>query len=102
MINRLSCLLLTIWLNTLTAWASGPIHLKTRNLTAADYPAAEAVHAATHGPGHLLVQFTGAPQPDDVLELERRGALVVGAAPEGGLTISVDQPISLDGLAVQW
>ncbi len=102
MIDRLSSLLLTVCLTSLTAWASGPIHLKTRNLTAADYPAAAALQAATQGPGHLLVQFTGAPQASDVLELERRGARVVGAAPDDGLTISVGQPISLEGLAIQW
>jgi hypothetical protein len=102
MINRLSSVLLTIWLASLTAWASGPIHLKTRNLTAADYPAAEALGPVAQGPGHLLVQFTGTPQASDVRELERRGARVVGAAPDGGLTISVDQPISLEGLAVKW
>jgi hypothetical protein len=102
MINRLSSLLLTIWLASLTVWASEPIHLKTRNLTAADYPASEALRLAAQGPGHLLVQFTGTPQASDVRELERRGARVVGAAPERGLTISVDQPISLEGLAIQW
>ena len=102
MTNRLPSLLLTICLASLTAWASGPIHLKTRNLTAADYPAAEALGPVAQGPGHLLVQFTGTPQASDVRELERRGARVVGAAPEGGLTIFVHQPISLEGLAVEW
>ena len=102
MIDRLCSLLLTAFLASLSAWASGPIHLKTRDLTAADYPATEALGLAVQGPGHLLVQFTGTPQASDVLELERRGARVVGAAPDDGLTISVDQPISLEGLAVQW
>jgi hypothetical protein len=39
---------------------------------------------------------------DDLLELQRRGALVVGSAPAGGITISADRPISLAGLAVAW
>src|SRR5271166_928511 len=78
--------------------ASGPIHLKTRDLTAASYPAAEALQASTQGPGHLLVQFSGGPTADDLLELQRRGALVVGSAPDGGITISSDRPISFAGL----
>ena len=102
MIDRFFSLLLILWLASFTAWASGPIHLKTRNLTEADYPDAGALGLAAQGPGHLLVQFTGTPRPSDVQELERRGARVIGAAPEAGLTISVDRPISLEGLAIQW
>jgi hypothetical protein len=86
----------------LASYASGPIHLKTRNLTAASYPAVEALQASPQGPGHLLVQFAGGPSVDDLRELERRGARVVGSAPDGGVTISADQPISLAGLAVEW
>src|SRR5271168_2542435 len=97
--DRLFSLLLILWLASFTAWAGGPIHLKTRDLTAADYPTAEALGLGAEGPGHLLVQFIGTPQPGNVRELERRGARVVGAAPDNGLTISVDQPISLEGLA---
>jgi len=82
--------------------ASGPIHLKTRDLTASSYPAMEALQASGQGPGHLLVQFSIGPTPEDLLELQRRGARVVGSAPDGGVTISVRQPISLAGLAVEW
>jgi hypothetical protein len=84
-----------------TARASGPIHLKTRDVTAASYPAVEQLQSG-QGPGHLLVQFSVGPTMDDLLELARRGALVVGAAPDGGITISADQPISFAGLAVDW
>jgi hypothetical protein len=90
------------WMAALSSYASGPIHLKTRNLTAASYPAVEALQASPQGPGHLLVQFAGGPSVDDLRELERRGARVVGSAPDGGVTISADQPISLAGLAVEW
>jgi hypothetical protein len=86
----------------LASFASGPIHLKTRDLTAASYPAAEALQAPSQGPGHLLVQFAGGPSANDLRELQRRGALVVGSAPDGGITISADRPISLAGLAVEW
>ena len=90
------------WMAALSSYASGPSHLKTRNLTAASYPAVEALQASPQGPGHLLVQFAGGPSVDDLRELERRGARVVGSAPDGGVTISADQPISLAGLAVEW
>jgi hypothetical protein len=102
MLKRPLYLLLTAWLACVAVWAGGPIHLKTRNLTAASYPAADALQAARHGPGHLLVQFAGVPRAEDLQELRRRGARVVGAAPDGGVTISAFQPISLDGLGVQW
>ena len=85
-----------------SARASGPIHLKTRDVTAASYPAVEALQTAGQGPGHLLLQFSVGPTMDDLLELQRRGALVVGSAPAGGITISADRPISLAGLAVAW
>jgi len=90
------------WLAAVSSFASGPIHLKTRDLTAASYPAAEALQAPLQGPGHLLVQFAGGPSADDLQELERRGVRIVGSAPDGGITISADQPISLAGLAVEW
>jgi len=66
-------------------FASGPIHLKTRNLTANGYPAAEALRGAGQSPGHLLVQLSGAPRPEDLRELQRRGVRVVGSAPDGEL-----------------
>src|ERR1022692_4544507 len=90
------------WMAALSSYASGPIHLKTRNLTAASYPAVEALQASPQGPGHLLVQFAGGPSVDDLRELERRGARGGGSAPDGGVTISADQPVSLAGLAVAW
>src|ERR1035438_10448840 len=90
------------WMAALSSYASGPIHLKTRNLTASSYPAVEALQASPQGPRHLLVQFAGGPSGHDLRELERRAARVVGSAPDGGVTISADQPISLAGLAVEW
>lgn len=84
------------------AWCGGPIHLKTRNLTAGSYPDAAALQTVGQGPGHLLVQFTNMPRAEDLWELRRRGARIIGAAPDGGITISVRQPVSLEGLDVQW
>ena len=100
--KRLFYLLCMIWVACHSASAGETIHLKTRNLTAASYPAAEALQAARQGPGHLLVQFGGVPRAEDLQELRRRGARVVGSAPDGGVTISADRPISLDGMGVQW
>lgn len=96
------CLLTAACLAAASTSSTGPIHLKTRNLTASSYPAAEALEAPGPSSGHLLVQFSTGPTAADLLELERRGARVVGSAPDGGVTISVDQPVSLDGLAVAW
>lgn len=100
--HRAIYLITAAWMAAVLGHASGPIHLKTRNLTAASYPAAEALQAFSPGPGHLLVQFAVGPSADDLRELERRGARIVGSAPDGGITISADQPISLAGLAVEW
>jgi hypothetical protein len=102
MINKFSSLLFALWLASLIARADGPIHLKTRNLTAAAYPVAEVVQSAGYGPGHLVLQFSGTPQAGDIQQLEQRGAQIVGTAPDDGLVISVSQPVSLDGLAIQW
>ena len=100
--HRTIHLITAAWMAAVSSYASGPIHLKTRDLTAASYPAAEALQASWRGPGHLLVQFSVGPTADDLLEIQRRGALVVGSAPDGGITISSDQPISFAGLAVEW
>ncbi len=101
--QRLTIYLITaLWMSAVSSQASGPIHLKTRDLTAASYPAAEALQAAGLGPGHFLVQFSAGPTAADLQELQRRGALVVGSAPSGGITISTLQPISLAGLAIEW
>jgi hypothetical protein len=100
--HRAICLILAACTAAECVHASGPIHLKTRDVTAASYPAVEALQTAGQGPGHLLVQFSVGPTADDLLELQRRGALVVGSAPDGGIAISVDQPISFAGLAVDW
>src|SRR5579862_5895086 len=100
MIRSTIYLIAAVWASA--GIASGPIHLKTRDITASSYPAAAALAVKQHGPGHLLVQLTRAPRADDLQELERRGARVVGSAPDGGITISADQPVSLDGLPVEW
>lgn len=97
--------LFLIWaalLGAASTLASGPIHLKTRDLTASNYPAAEALQTVFAGPAHLLVQFSQGPSPADLHELEFRGARVVGSAPDGGITISITHPISFTGLAVEW
>ena len=95
-------LVAAIWLGAVSSPASGPIHLKTRDVSANCYPAAEDLRVSGPGPGHLLVQFSNRPTADDLRELEQRGAHVVGSAPDGGITISVEAPISLAGLAIEW
>jgi hypothetical protein len=100
--HRAIYLISAVWLAAASALANGPIHLKTRDLTASSYPAAETLQMGFVGPAHLLVQFSQGPSPADLQELERRGARVVGSAPDGGVTISISQPISFAGLAVEW
>lgn len=102
MMRKAIFLIAAVGLATVSGRASGPIHLKTRDLTAASYPAVEALQTAVQLPGHLLVQFSAGPTLNDLQELQRRGAVVVGSAPDGGITISIDQPISLAGLPVEW
>ncbi len=102
---RILCLMLALWIASARlspGGQNGPIHLKTRDLTAGSDPAVRALQAAGPGSSHLLVQLSRAPVAADLLELRRRGARVVGSAPDGGITISIDQPISFDGLPVEW
>jgi hypothetical protein len=100
--RRAIYLIEAIWLVCSSAWAGDRIHLKTRYLTESSYPASQALTAAGQRSRHLLVQFADVPGADTLRELRRRGARVVGAAPDGGLTISVGRPISLDNLGIQW
>jgi hypothetical protein len=99
--HRVIYLIAAAYIAAPSSSASGPIHLKTRDLAGNTY-VAEALEAHPNGPGHLLVQFTSGPTVDDLRELERRGARVVGSAPDGGITISADHPLSLAGLAIKW
>src|SRR5579862_7390421 len=102
---RIFCLMPVFWIVSASlsqGGQNGPIHLKTRDLTAGSEPAVRALQAPGPGSRHLLVQLSRAPAAADLLELRRRGARVVGSAPDGGITISIDQPISFDGLPVEW
>ncbi len=103
MINKFSSLLFALWLASLIARADGPIHLKTRNLTAAAYPVAEVVQIRrlrARSSGAAIQRYTASRRyPATGVQ---RGAQIVGTAPDDGLVISVSQPVSLDGLAIQW
>ena len=90
------------WMGAAASSASGPIHLKTRDLTAKSYPASQALQIPGRASGHLLLQFSAGPAAKDLIELKRRGARIVGSVPDGGIIISLDAPISLDGLPVEW
>jgi hypothetical protein len=50
------------------------------------------------GRSHILLQFRGIPQEPQVLELQSRGAIVVGVVPECGLVVSANEGTRLDDL----
>lgn len=101
MTKRTIHLTAAIWLISGCGWAGERIHMKTRYLTQNSYPAVEALTTGGQR-GHLLVQFAKTPGADTLRELRRRGARIVGAAPDGGLTISASRPVSLDQLGIEW
>lgn len=51
---------------------------------------------------HVLVQFSKAPRPEQLHELERRGAAVLQYVPEFGLLLSVPDNTPFDGLGLRW
>ena len=93
---------MTLCVSAGRGWATGPLHLKTRDITPASYPATEVLVSPAYGPGHLLVQFSAEPTMEDLWELQRRGVRVVGSVPDGGIAVSSDQPFFLAGLPVEW
>src|SRR5579863_4360341 len=56
----------------------------------------------TTGRSHLILQFHSAVSDDIVRELNGRGAFVVGALPDFGLTVSAPDDFSLQGIDVAW
>jgi hypothetical protein len=56
----------------------------------------------TSGRSHLILQFHKAVSDDLVRELNQRGAFVVGAVPDFGVTVSVPDDLSLEGMDIVW
>jgi hypothetical protein len=56
----------------------------------------------TGGRSHLILQFRHAVNEQMLQELNRRGAYVVGSVPDFGLTLTVPDDFSVEGLDVEW
>jgi hypothetical protein len=96
------------WIIVLTSLGlsySGPetqLHLKTRPTTNLLQLLGE--HQAglpkrrPNSRRHILLQFRTVPQDAQVLELQSRGAEIVGYVPDGGLLIAAPDGMRLDGL----
>jgi hypothetical protein len=56
----------------------------------------------TAGRSHLILQFHSAVNRNIIEELNRRGAIVVGAVPDFGVAVSVPDDFSVEGLNAAW
>lgn len=89
------------------AVAGGETRLHLKNLRAAagqdveDYLAA-APRRRNPVRSHVVVQFQEPPRAEQIEELERRGATVVGYLPEFGLVLSAENYTSFGGLGLRW
>lgn len=85
------------------AVAQPALHLKGLNRTLLGGSVALDAPLKTRTPGrsHLLVQFANNPGDDQVSELENLGAAVLTYVPDYGLSISVDDGVSLEATGVQ-
>ncbi|MSV28050.1 MAG: matrixin family metalloprotease [Bryobacterales bacterium] len=83
---------------------SAALRLKTRSIDTSNQlvslPLAGRQRAA--GRSHYLVQYPALPQTADLQALRARGAVIVGFVPENGLSISVPDGMSFDGLGLRW
>lgn len=88
------------------AWAQPALHFKTRDIDTRGTPGTPAV-TEIHSPlapgrGHLLVQFVTQPSAGQIAELRRRGVDVLQDVPANGLLVSLDRPVNVDGLGIQF
>jgi hypothetical protein len=85
------------------AVAQPSLHLKglNRHLAESQYVAGQPLKTRILGRSHLLVQFAEYPTEDQLNELRNRGATVLSYVPDNGLSISVNDRVSLDSTGVQ-
>lgn len=85
------------------AWAQPALHFKTRDIdTRGSGPVTEIHSPLVPGRGHLLVQFVTQPSAGQIAELRRRGVDVLQDVPANGLVVSLDHPVNVDGLGIQF
>ncbi len=85
--------------------AQPELRLKSRRFrTNQDLSEHVAIQVRSHNmeESHRILQFEYPPTADQILELQKRGAVVVGYVPLNGLAIRAREQMSLDGLGVRW
>ena len=85
------------------AVAQPALHLKglKRDLAGGSVALEAPLKTRTLGRSHLLVQFADNPSHDQVNELQHLGATVLSYVPDNGLSISINDGISISGTGVQ-
>lgn len=86
------------------AWAQPTLYLKSGRSPAAnvraDGPAAAA--APTSGPSHLILQYNQAPGPQEIQDLESRGARVLDYIPDNALLVNAPEGFTPDSSQLAW
>lgn len=81
------------------------LHLKSRQvITNLDLAEHLAISVRSHNvhDSHLIIQFEELPGNGQLLELESRGARILGYVPLNGLSVMAPDRINLEGLGVRW
>ena len=81
------------------------LHLKSRRVqTNADLSEHLSVPIRNRGTAesHRIIQFDEPPSREQLLELQGRGARILGYVPVNGLAINAPDRINLEGLGVRW
>ena len=98
-LKRLLPLLILPWI-----LSGAPLHLKKRNV-APEFRGASIEEPGPRwkpGRSHLILQFRHPLNEQTVQDLNERGAFVVGAVPDFGVTVSVTDDFAPAGLDIVW
>jgi hypothetical protein len=98
-VRLLSLLLILSWFS-----GAATLHLKNREIRPERAATLESAGPrwTYGGRSHLVIQFRHPVNEQIVQELNQRGAYVVGAAPDFGVTVSAPDGFSMEGLDVEW
>ncbi len=82
------------------------MHLKSKAVAqwddAQDYLAAVPKRRASSRNSHVVVEFRNTPQPEQIAELELRGARVLGYVPDNALLVAASDETRFEGLNLRW
>jgi hypothetical protein len=82
-----------------TCFAQPVLRLKTRQIQSdASHVVNQTDTPVPFRSGHVLLQFAQAPSPETIAELQARGIKVLHGIPDNGLLVTLDRPVSLEGL----